>query len=205
MIIHTWLADVSALQEERIYDEYYDKVPKERKEKADCLKKQEDKALSVGAWTLFELMKKEYCLQEPVLFNLSHSKSYALCTIALGNDAQNQLGCDLEFIGQRREGVAERYFCPEEVEMLQNTEDFYRIWVLKESFMKATRMGMKLPMDAFSFAFDKEDRPYLRKQPRQFQSQYYFKEYAVKGLPYKIAVCADCDEFAEEIQVVKLK
>lgn len=204
MIIHTWLADVSALLDEKKYSEYYDKVPEYRKEKADYLKRQEDKALSVGAWTLFELMKKEYCLHEPVLFNLSHSKNCALCTIAIGNDAQNQLGCDLEFIGAARKGVAERYFCSEEVKMIHNTEDFYRIWVLKESFMKATHMGMQLPMNTFSFAFDEKDRPYLLKQPEQFQNQYYFKEYAVEELPYKIAVCADCDAFAEEIQIVKL-
>ena len=38
----------------------------------------------------------------------------------------------------------------------------------------------------------------------QFPEQYYFKEYIVEKLPYKIAVCADSDQFAEEIKVVKL-
>lgn len=199
MIIYTWLADVSALHEEQKYHLCYEKVPEDRKEKADCLRKQEDKALSVGAWLLYEQMKKEFCLQEPVLYNFSHSGDYALCTIAVGDDAQNQLGCDIEEVGRNRGAIAERYFTAEE-----QAEDFYRIWVLKESFMKATRMGMKLPMNAFSFAFDENDRPYLKKQPEQFPKQYYFKEYFVKELDYKIAVCADCDAFAEEIQIVKL-
>ena len=43
MIIHTWLADVSALQEENRYQEYYQKVPDFRKEKADRLRMQSDK------------------------------------------------------------------------------------------------------------------------------------------------------------------
>ncbi len=199
MIIHTWLADVSALHEERCYESYYKNVPDFRKEKADRMRKREDQALSVGVWTLFEKMKKEYCLQNPSLYNFSHSGTYALCTIAIGNDARNQLGCDIEANGRNRETIAERYFTPEE-----QAEDFYRIWVLKESFMKATRMGMKLPINAFSFAFDEMDRPYLVKQPEQFPRQYYFKEYMVEELGYKIAVCADCDAFAEEIQIVKL-
>ena len=199
MIIRTWLADVSALQEGNRYQEYYQNVPDFRKEKADRLRMQSDKALSVGVWTLFERMKKEYHLQEPILYNFSHSGNYALCTIAVGNDVHSQLGCDIEVIGKEREAIAKKYFTPEE-----QAQDFYRIWVLKESFMKATRMGMKLPINAFSFAFDENDRAYLKKQPEQFQKQYYFKEYKLKELGYKIAVCADCDAFAEEIQVVKL-
>ena len=199
MIIHTWLAEVSALHEENIYQEYYEKVPDFRKEKADRARMQRDKALSVGAWTLFERMKKEYHLQDPVLYNLSHSGNYVLCTIAIGNDAQNQLGCDLEAIGKEHDAIAKKYFTPEE-----QAEEFYRIWVLKESFMKATRMGMKLPIHAFSFAFDENNRAYLKKQPEQFSKQYYFKEYELEELAYKIAVCADCDAFAEEIQLVKL-
>lgn len=204
MIIHTWLADVSALREETKYDEYYQKAPKHRKDKADRLRRQEDKALSIGVWSLFEIMKKEYCLPDDVLYNFSHSGEYALCTIALGESAQKHLGCDLEQIGKAHQEVAKRYFCLEEFEKIQNAEDFYRIWVLKESFMKATRQGMKLPLNSFTFAFDEEDRPYLAKQPEQFLEQYYFKEYIVEKLPYKIAVCADLDQFAEEIKVVRL-
>ena len=30
-------------------------------------------------------------------------------------------------------------------------EEFYRLWTLKESFMKVTGLGMKLPLDSFCF------------------------------------------------------
>lgn len=205
-MIVTWLADVSALHEETKYRNYYEQVPDFRKEKADRLKQQEDKALSVGAWILYEMMKKEYSLQRKENFNISHSGHCVLCTIAVGEDAQ--VGCDLEEIRSSRgslerfQAMAERYFCPEESERVHSLEDFYRFWVLKESFQKVTRLGSKLAMNTFAFAFSEEGTPFLQKQI--FEKKYYFKEYKVENLLYKIAVCSDIDTFAPEINILKL-
>ena len=201
-MIVTWLADVSALHEESKYRSCYEQVPDFRKEKADRLKLQEDKALSVGAWILYEMMKKEYSLQGNEMFNISHSGDYVLCTIAIGEGAQ--VGCDLEKIASRErfEAIAKRYFCPEECEQIYSVEDFYRFWVLKESFQKATRLGSKLAINTFSFAFTSEGSPFLQKQP--YEKGYYFKEYKVENLLYKIAVCSDVDAFAPEIKLVKV-
>lgn len=201
-MIVTWLADVSALHEESTYQMYYEQVPDFRREKADQLKMQEDKALSIGAWTLLEWMRKEYSLHGNEIFNLSHSGTYALCTIAIGEC--EQVGCDIEKIGKERKGMAERYFCQDECEQIHTTEEFYRFWVLKESFQKATRMGMKLALNSFSFAFTEEGKAFLKKQPKEFEKQYYFKEYQVENLPYKIAVCSDWDAFAKEITIKRL-
>jgi len=200
-MIVTWLADVSVLQEESAYKKYYEQVPDFRREKADRLKMQEDKALSVGVWILYEKIKKEYCLHGNEIFNLSHSGNCAICTIAFGIDAQ--VGCDIEKIDERcLLRVAKRYFCEEEYEQIRSSEEFYRYWVLKESFMKATRLGSNLAMNSFSFAFMDDGRPFLQKKP--FEKEYFFKEYAVENLPYKIAVCSDVDAFAPEIKIVKL-
>ena len=73
---------------------------------------------------------------------------------------------------------------------------------LKESFQKATRLGSKLAMNTFSFAFTAEGRPFLQKQP--YEKEYYFKEYEVENLLYKIAVCSDVDAFAPELNILKL-
>ena len=203
-MIHTWLADVSALHNEDTYQRYYAQVPQFRKEKADHLQLQEDKALSVGAWILLEQMKKEYGLQEHAVFNISHSGTYALCSVDTSEMPEREVGCDLELIKKDRRGMAERYFCSDECAMIHTKEDFYRFWVLKESFVKAIRIGMKLPMDSYEFTFSAEGRPYLKRQPERFPKTYYFKEYEVEGLEYKIAVCADCDAFASDIKIMKL-
>ena len=214
-MIVTWLADVSALHEESKYRSYYEKLPAFRKEKADRLKLQEDKALSVGSWILYEMMKKEYCLHGNEIFNISHSGEYVMCSVTFccaaeqESNKSEQVGCDLEKVRvldtaeeSRLMRMAKRYFCSEECEQIHSAEDFYRFWVLKESFQKATRLGSKLAMNTFSFAFTAEGRPFLQKQP--YEKEYYFKEYEVENLLYKIAVCSDVDAFAPELNILKL-
>ena len=201
-MIHTWLADVSALHEETTYRTYYEKVPAFRKEKADRLRKVEDKALSVGAWILLQMMEEAYHLQRNYVFNLSHSGNCAICSIDTSGNENASVGCDIERIRNARPRMAERYFCPEEQELIQTTEDFYRYWVLKESFLKATRKGLTLALNAVGIAFTKENLPYIYKQPEEFPQKYYYKEYLMRE--YKIAVCADSDTFAEEMKMIKL-
>ncbi len=209
-MIRTWAADVSALWTEDIYRKYYMQVPEERKKKADALAMQKDKALSVGVWILFQEMRKAYHLKEDVLFNLSHSGNYVLCSVcekrAEEEAAASRLGCDLEKIAEPRPGVAKRFFCESEYKnVLENTDMFYRCWVLKESYLKATRMGMKLGMNTFEIAFSNQDEPYLKKYPDKFPETCYFKEYKIEGLPYRIAVCSDSREFDFEIKMIVLK
>ena len=201
-MIHTCLADVSALYEETVYRKYYEQVPEFRKEKADHLRRVEDKALSIGAWILLQKMEEEYHLQGKYVYNLSHSGKYAMCIVDTSGNESALVGCDIERIGKARPGMAERYFCPEEQELIQTTDDFYRHWVLKESFMKAIRKGSNLALNAFGVAFTKENLPYIYKQPQEFPQNYYYKEYSMRE--YKIAVCADSDAFAEEIKMIEL-
>ena len=71
------------------------------------------------------------------------------------------MGCDLERIGRLRLDLAERFFCREEYEavLMRETEEerrdcFFRYWVLKESFIKATGRGMALPLNSFSIRLE---------------------------------------------------
>ena len=210
-MIYTWLADVSALLEEEKYRSYYHMVPAHRQEKADRLLRQEDKALSIGAWCLYQQMQKQYNLSEEALFNLSHSGNCVLCSVDDCIAQDHQLGCDLERIRDGKLHVAERFFCQGEYELIKGMESqeakqemFYRLWVLKESFMKATRLGMGLGMDQFENGFSQEDKPYLKSQPSEFAGQYFLKEYTLWEIPYRIAVCSNVGDFSEEILYLKL-
>ncbi len=210
-MIYTWLADVSALLEEETYAEYYGRLPMHRRTKADRLLKQEDKALSVGAWCLYEQMVKEYDLPENTVYNLSHSGSFCLCSVDDSGDGSRWLGCDLEVIRTLRRQVAERFFCEGENDFIQEMqseeeqrERFYRLWVLKESFMKATRLGMKLDMKQFEIGFSGEDKPYLKGQPKAFAGEYFFKEYVLEGIPCRIAVCSNVGDFSKDIRIIDL-
>lgn len=211
MVIRTWMADVSSLLEKQKYFSYYDEVPVFRQVKADKLQRQEDKALSIGAWVLFQNMQKEYGLDENVPFNLSHSGDCVLCSVEDTGDMTAHVGCDLEKMRENRINIAKRFFCETEYQDIlafeneeERRERFYRYWVLKESFMKVTRLGMQLGMNRFEIQFSKEDEPVLYKKPEEIVGEYYFREYAVPGKEYRIAVCADRENFASELRFIEL-
>lgn len=204
VMIQTWIADVTSLLNQDVYQEYYEKVPVWRQEKADKIRFKEDKALSVGAWTLYEKMKKAYNLKDDAPFNLSHSGSYVLCSVEDSGNPSVMVGCDLEQIKESRNELAKRFFCENEYKMVEeNPENFYRYWVLKESFMKVTKLGRKLGLDKFEIDIT-GGNPVLIRKPEEIAGEFYFKEYKLEGVLYRIAVCANQEDFAREITLVNL-
>ena len=196
-MIHTWVADVTPLmEEETIYKKIYEAVPEMRRQKADQKKYLEARAQSLGAWWLLMEMRKAYGLGEDSVFNLSHSGTYALCSVA---EKGVQLGCDIETLKPAKMKIVGRYFGEQEKEAMEKAtnmdEGFCRIWVLKESFMKAVRLGLGLDMREFEVGFDSEDRAFLKRKPEKFPGKYFYKEYEKKDVKAKISVCASRDEF----------
>lgn len=193
-MVKAWAADISPLFERECYEKYYAMVPDFRKQKADKLKLDAMKAQSVGVWILWQKIREKYGLSEDAPFNLSHSGSLVMCAAVL-DGCTAQVGCDVEKTGKLRLKLAEQYFCPEEYDAIirekseeERTDLFYRYWVLKESFMKATGRGMALPLDRFCIRAG--DPPVLVRQPEEFTEHYYYCEYQWAGQPYKMAVCS---------------
>jgi 4'-phosphopantetheinyl transferase len=86
-------------------------------------------------------------------FNLSHSHEMALIGIARGR----QIGVDIEYVKNDFEWkeIVERFFSPREIQMinalpknLQHT-GFFTCWTRKEAYVKATGMGLSLPLKEF--------------------------------------------------------
>lgn len=216
-MIETWAADITPLLEEKEYYRYYAQLPEWRKAKAEALRQPSLRAQSVGAGILLERMKETYKLSEKLKYNLSHSGIYALCSVVVPEErgipeslagqreGENSvsLGCDVEMIGELREGVARRFFTQAEQESVfsqvtrrQQTEMFYRYWVLKESFIKATGKGMGLDLRSFEIQME-EDKPVLSKKPGEYREVYYYQEYEVPEKDAKIAVCSTDGKFGE--------
>jgi 4'-phosphopantetheinyl transferase len=90
-------------------------------------------------------------------FNISHTSGL----IVLGVTRQRALGVDVENVCARRAAIelAVRYFAPPEVAALrdapaQHQQDrFFEYWTFKESYIKARRMGLALPLDKVSFHY----------------------------------------------------
>lgn len=216
--VRTFIADVTQLFEEdkktagrTAYQAVYGQVPDFRKKKADGLRFQEDRARSVGAWRLW-MLAQNICLEsgwdvKRLECNLSHSGRYVLCSVA---SAGENVGCDIEMIKEFREVLAKRFFCPSEYayimaqdEMLRQ-ETFYRYWVLKESFMKATRQGMAMGLDTFEIRLDDDAtaHPALVRQPEDVKERYYFREYEVPDA--RIAVCSTSKDFAADVEIIHI-
>ena len=79
-------------------------------------------------------------------FNLSHSGNSVCCAMTL----DCSLGLDVEMPGRRRKyaEIAEIYFSPAEAQRIaqlpssDQEAEFYRVWTLKESLVKAKRSGL---------------------------------------------------------------
>ena len=82
--------------------------------------------------------------------------------------------------------IAGRFFCPAEYEQIAGEKDkalqqeyFFRYWVLKESFAKATREGLALGMDTFEIMLGNPS--VLVKQPENYPERYHYREAVLRG------------------------
>ena len=206
-MIETWIADIRYLKNRDCFEKHYSSLPKWRKEKADQLKTPLKKAQSVGAWILWQEIQRKYQSEESEVlgtFNLSHAGDYVMCSVDRSKQVGIQIGCDIEKVKPVNLSVAKRFFCPAEYDRImaedtrdKKTETFYRFWVLKESFVKATKKGFRI--DPRSFEIVLTTPPTLLRQPKEFTSKYYYQEYEWNEIPYKMAVCATTPIIAQEI------
>ncbi len=144
----------------------YPLVSRKRQEKIDFYRFEKDKKLSCGAYLLLKKMLAEANITDPVFktekygkayisnhenihFNLSHSGKIVLCAIS-----DREVGADVEYIDPEIDlNIARHYFYNSEYENIMNAksrqEEFFKYWVLKESYMKYTGLGMNLKLDSF--------------------------------------------------------
>ncbi len=208
-MVLTWIGDVRPLLDKQRYFSYWQRLPGFRQKKADRLHTPMGRALSVGAWVLLQQARETFCLTQDAPFNLSHSGFYALCCAAINTETKTdspvQAGCDIEQVSGCRENIARRFFCPEEYRHIMAQEDamqrqelFFRYWVLKESFMKATRQGMAMPLDSFSLKIKDGAAPMLSACPAPYKKEdYYFQEFSLAS--YKAAVCSTDPDIAPKL------
>jgi len=100
---------------------------------------------------------KPYLLNSPIplSFNLSHTGERAVLAVTLGN----RIGVDIEQLSRKRDwmGIAEHYFHQREVDALlalpepQQAQHFFRLWTLKEAYLKARGTGIATGLDKAAF------------------------------------------------------
>lgn len=166
-----YIADISVLKDSFVFERLLSRVPAYRQKKAMSFKFEKGKMQSLGVGLLLKLACKDagfdgadehvaygengkpFLADFPdVYFNLSHSGERVMGVIS-----PFDVGCDVEIIKGERGKLAERFFKPEEASWIKHfesleeqSEAFYRLWTLKECYMKVTGRGLSLMPDAFS-------------------------------------------------------
>lgn len=96
---------------------------------------------------------KPFLREHTLQFNLAHSGKLALLAVA----GQRTVGVDVEQMRQSLEvmTICDRYFEPEEQALLRAETGerqrtlFFMAWTRKEAYMKATGLGLYMPLDEF--------------------------------------------------------
>ncbi|MCD7841391.1 MAG: 4'-phosphopantetheinyl transferase superfamily protein [Lachnospiraceae bacterium] len=164
-----------ALNDPETFRKLYLEMPEGRRAKIDRVRMEQDKKLSLAAGILLDRGLQEFNLSGKTIrieesaygkpffpdfpnihFSLSHSHEMALAVFA-----DTEVGCDIEYRKKPNEKLAGRFFCPEEnIWMIaartetEREERFYRLWTMKESFIKATGQGLRQPLDSFCFRIE---------------------------------------------------
>ena len=208
-----WLLQESGL-EKREFCCLYERLSEGRQQKIRRFRHAEGRALSLGAGLLLDYGLSRYGLRErdaaivygadekpylrdypEIFFNLSHSG-----TLAMAAFADREIGCDVERIAIPDMRVVHRFFAEQEVRRMekaaalgQEAEYFYRFWTLKESFLKVTGRGIRMPLNEFCIHLGAQ----IQVERSGEFLDYSFAEFARPG--YQMAYCTEGAE-PEEVK-----
>ena len=152
-------------------------------------------------WEVEQETGSKPCLKgaEDVEFNISHTRGLVVCAVA-----DRALGVDTERIRPFKEGLmrrvcseSERGFVLEGRSEAARQERFFRLWTLKESFVKAIGRGLAFPLGDITFS--REGGAVTGSIPgwRFYQSRVYQS--------YIISVCAADEKAVFAFTTGKLK
>lgn len=220
-----YIADISILKDASVFESFLKKIPEYRQKKTMSFKFDKGKMQSLGVGLLLQLACKEAGLDgadehiaygengKPFLvdfpdvqFNLSHSGERVMAVIS-----PFEVGCDVEIIKGDRGRLAERFFKPEESAWIKSfeslpaqSEAFYRLWTLKECYMKVTGRGMSLMPDMFALSVDENENISLYHDGKR--PEYTFREIDLHdGYRYAYCIKNNSENAPQEVRCVDLK
>lgn len=201
-----YLLNTDFLYSDNLFEYWLSQVSEYRQKKVERLQLRKSKNLSLGAGLLikeglsmFGLSEKDALLSfgengkpyfsshRNIFFNISHSGNMAACVFS-----DKEIGLDIEKVDVPDFKVAEKYFTENEKNYIQlhpspvlKNQAFYKIWTLKESFVKATGKGLSIPFYDFEITVDKN----ISISQTFTDKKYYFKVFEIDGLI--VSVCSE--------------
>ena len=189
-------------------DKSYPILPENRKEKADQFIFDKDKKLCSGAYLLLKKMLEEENIEDPILeteengkpyisnyenmhFNLSHAGRMVACAIS-----DSEVGIDIEKIDPLIDlKIAQTFFFNSEYQNIKKSDDrvdqFFKYWVLKESYMKYTGLGFLLDLDKFEIILDEGETKVKNQNPELKKDEDIVKFSYFDLKPYKLAISSE--------------
>ena len=192
----------------------YPILSESRKEKVDNFIFDKDKKLSSGVYLLLKKMLDEENINDPIIetekdgkpyisnyenihFNMSHAGRMVACAIS-----DEEIGIDIEKIDPLIDmKIAQTFFYNSEYDNIKKSDNrvdqFFKYWVLKESYMKYTGLGFLLDLDKFEIIIDdgqtkvKNQNPELKENEEDVKFSYFDLN------QYKLAICSETE--ADEI------
>lgn len=149
----------------------------------ECLKSRkisysENSAIAKGEYG------KPYLADYPdVKYNISHADGISACIVS-----DSECGIDCEKVRKLREGVLRRAFSEREREIIAGAAEeerdllFFRLWTLKESYIKAIGTGLSYPLETAEFL------PSSREIHTNIKG-YHFKQYLLRENKFVVSLC----------------
>lgn len=120
-----------------------------------------------------------------IKYNLSHASGIAVCFIS-----DTECGVDCEGVRPYRPNVVKRAFSENEKILIENAPEnerdllFFRLWTLKEAYVKAIGIGISYPLNTVEFSFD-------GKRIISSVKDHTFRQYILKDGKFIVSVCTE--------------
>ena len=149
----------NGINDDKLIKDIYENLPLYIKSTTDNINSQKRKRETLFSWYLlyktlcklnldinkFDFKKtdkgKPYVKDNPFYFNISHSHGICACVVS-----SCECGIDIECVKDYPKKVSDAYFFENEKELIKNSHNkndtFYKIWTLKESYIKMKALGV---------------------------------------------------------------
>ena len=146
-------------------DNVYNELLAERGQKVDSYKREKDKLLSLATGYLLNVALKNLGVQlndvklsetekgkpyfvspSNLFISISHSGDYAFLALS-----DSEIGIDVQQIKQVQSGLIEKTLTKLERESLQEKEQFFTFWSVKESYLKLIGTGLSAGLKNVEF------------------------------------------------------
>lgn len=212
-MVKTFIANIQNLPDPKENPQILENIWQERKEKILSYQFEKGRKESLGSALMLQKVLSQKNLNpqnirygkngkpeiDGLHFNISHAENFVICSVS-----ENPVGCDIEKIRSIKSGFEKRFFTQNEVSYLDKFTDeeklkqFFRLWTMKESYMKFTGDGMKLALNRFEFIIEDSVKVFRD----GILIPCFIKEY--EFLDYCISVCCEKNDFAPKLEFVEV-